>query len=206
MNFAKYLTSSTAVAIIVAGVACRIPAFAQDQPTQPSAAPSTSAAPSMSEAPSPSAAPSTSTAPSAGTPSQKQLDIAAARAERKAVVGQNMSLTDEESKAFWPLYDEYEGKMDRIEDRHVREIKEFANHFQTLTNADARKKLNEVMAIATSRLNVQSAYIPKFRAIMDDVKVTRFFQIDNKLRALVQCQIAQIVPLAEHSGSSGGGM
>jgi hypothetical protein len=194
MNLAKYLTTPAAIAILVCGVACNTAAFAQDQSAQPSATPSTS------EAPSPSTAPSTSAAPPAGAPSQKQLDIAAARAERKAVVGQNMNLTDDESKAFWPLYDEYEGKMDRIEDRHVREIKEFASHFQNLTNADARKKLNEVMAIATSRLNVQSAYIPKFRAIMDDVKVTRFFQIDNKLRALVQCQIAQIVPLAQPSG------
>ncbi len=120
-----------------------------------------------------------------------------------------MTLTEAEAKAFWPLYDEYEGKMDRIEDRHVREIKDFADHFQNLTNADARKKLNEVMAIATARLKVQSAYIPKFRAIMDDVKVTRFFQIDNKLRALVQCQIAQIVPLAQPASgpeTSGGGM
>ena len=54
------------------------------------------------------AMPSSGAAPSAAT-SQKQLDIAAARAARKAVVGQNMSLTDEESKTFWPLYDEYEG-------------------------------------------------------------------------------------------------
>ncbi len=178
MKFAKYLTSATAIATFVCAAAFSIPVFAQDQPAPPGGP------------------------PPAGAPSQKQLDIAAARAERKAVVGQNMSLTDSESKAFWPLYDEYEGKMDKIEDRHVREIKEFASHFQNLTNVDARRKLNEVMAIAQARLNVQSQYIPKFRAILSDVKVTRFFQIDNKLRALVQCQIAQIVPLAQPSAGS----
>ena len=179
MNLAKFLTASSAIAIIACSVGCAAPAFAQDQ-----------------------SAPAAPVAPAAPAASQKQLDIAAARAERKAVVGQNMALTDNESKAFWPLYDEYEGKMDRIEDRHVREIKEFASHFQNLTNTDARNKLNEVMAISQARLNVQSAYIPKFRAILSDVKVTRFFQIDNKLRALVQCQIAQIVPLAQPSSAS----
>lgn len=176
MNSVKYLASSALAAIIASGIACTAPAFAQG-----------SSAPAAGG----------TAAPAAGAPSQGQLDVAAARAERKAVVGENMGLTDEESKAFWPLYDEYEAKMDKIEDRHVREIKQFAKHFQNLTNADAHKKLDEVMAIAQSRLNVQSAYIPKFRAIMSDVKVTRFFQIDNKLRALVQCQIAQMVPLAQ---------
>jgi len=178
MKLAKYLTRSTAIVSIACAVAFSAPAFAQDQG---------------------------GAVPAPGAPSQKQLDIAAARAERKAVVGQNMSLTDSESKAFWPLYDEYEGKMDKIEDRHVREIKDFAAHFQNLTNVDARRKLNEVMAISQARLNVQSLYIPKFRAILSDVKVTRFFQIDNKLRALVQCQIAQIVPLAEPSAASESG-
>ncbi len=180
MNAAKHLTLATALAIFVCTVACGAPAFAQNQPAVPGE-------------------------PAAGAPSQKQLDIAAARAERKAVVGQNMSLTPKESKAFWPLYDAYEAKMDRIEDRHIREIKDFARHFQNLTNADARRKLDEVMAISRARLKVQSAYIPKFRAILSDVKVTRFFQIDNKLRALVQCQIAQMVPLAEPSAASESG-
>ena len=174
MRLAKYLTSSAA-ALIACTVALGAPAFAQDQP---------------------------GAMPSQAAPSQKQLNIAAARAERKAVVGQNMNLTADENKAFWPLYDEYEARMDRVEDRHVREIKEFARHYQNLTDADARTKLDEVMAISQARLDVQKTYIPKFRAILSDVKVTRFFQIDNKLRALVQCQIAQIVPLAQPSAAA----
>jgi hypothetical protein len=127
---------------------------------------------------------------------QKQLDLAAARAERKAMVGENMNLTAEESKAFWPLYDAYEGKMDKIEDRHIKEVKDYAKHYKNLTDADATMKLNEVMAIAQARLDVQREYIPQFRKILPGIKVTRFFQIDNKLRALVQCGVAQMVPLA----------
>ncbi len=137
-----------------------------------------------------------STAAGQEAPAQRQLDLAAARAERKAVVGQNMQLTSEEGGAFWPLYEEYEAKMDKIEDRHVKEIKAYAKNYENLTPADANKKLDEVVSIQQARLNVQKAYIPKFRAAMSPVKVTRFFQIDNKVRALVQCDIAQMVPLA----------
>ena len=138
-------------------------------------------------------------------PTQKQLDITAARAERKAIVGQNMDLSAAEAKAFWPLYDQYEAKMDKIEDRHIREVRDFARHYSNLTEADAKKKLDETVAIAKARIDVQRDFIPKFRAIMSQVKVTRFFQIDNKLHALVQCQIAQMVPLARSNGSSESG-
>jgi hypothetical protein len=134
--------------------------------------------------------------------SQKQLDIAAARAERKAAVGQNMFLTEDESKVFWPLYEQYENAMDKIEDRHIREIKEYVRDYRTLTNDDATRKLDEVMSIQQARLDLQKVYIPKFRAVLSSIKVTRFFQIDNKLRAMVQCDIARIVPLAQPSSEA----
>jgi hypothetical protein len=143
-------------------------------------------------------------AQSGGT-SQRQLDFEAAKANRKALVGQAMALTPQESAGFWPLYDQYEGKMDALEMRHANEVRAFAKAFQTLTDADAKAKLDEVMAIAQARLDTQKEFIPKFRGVVSQIKTTRFFQIDNKLHALVQCDIAQMVPLAGDAGRMGGG-
>ncbi|HZO81166.1 MAG TPA: hypothetical protein VFB33_05680 [Candidatus Binataceae bacterium] len=134
--------------------------------------------------------------------SQKQIDIAAARAQRKAIVAANMQLSDQEAQGFWPLYEAYEAKMDKLDDRHAAEIKAYAKAYETLTDADAKKKLDEVMAIKQARLSVQKQYIPKFTAVLSPIKVTRFYQIDNKLRAMVQCDIAQIVPLARPGKST----
>jgi hypothetical protein len=131
-----------------------------------------------------------------GAPTQKQLDIVALRAQRKAVVGANMKLTADQAKVFWPLYEQYEDAMDTVDKRHSREIKEYAKNYMNLTDAQANQKLDEVMAVAQDRVDVQKEYIPKFRAALPGITVTRFFQVDNKLHALVQCQIAQLVPLA----------
>ena len=138
--------------------------------------------------------------PASAQSSQKQLDIAAARAQRKATVGANMNLTADEATRFWPVYDAYEAKMDRVEDRHVRELKEFAAKYANFTDADAKKKLDEVMAIQQARLDVQRQFIPQFLGAISQVKVTRFYQIDNKIQALIQCDIAQLVPLAASPG------
>ena len=134
--------------------------------------------------------------------SQKQLDIAAARAQRKATVGANMNLTPDEASKFWPVYDAYEKKMDSIEDRHVKELKDFAAKYNSFTDADAKKKLDEVFAIQQGRLDVQKEFVPQFRAAVSQVKVTRFYQIDNKIQALIQCDIAQLVPLAASPGET----
>ena len=86
---------------------------------------------------------------------QRQLDIAAARADRKAIVGANMNLSEAQAKAFWPLYDAYEARMDKLDDRHAAEVKAYAEHYQTLTDKDASNKLDEVIAIKQARLDVR---------------------------------------------------
>ena len=134
--------------------------------------------------------------------SQQQLDLAAAKAERKAVVSQNMYLTPKQDKVFWPLYNSYEQRMDQIEDRHIHEIKSYVASYNNLTDAAANQKLDEVLSIAQARLQTQQEYVPKFRAVLPGVVVTRFFQIDNKMHAMVQCNIAQMVPLAQPPSSA----
>jgi hypothetical protein len=148
-------------------------------------------------------APGQNAVPQSST-SQQQLDIAAARAQRKAIVGQNMYLSDAQAKSFWPLYDAYEARMDRIEDRHIREIKSYVASYKNLTNSSANQKLDEVLAIQQARLETQREYVPKFRAVLPGVVVTRFFQIDNKMHAMVQCNIAQMIPLAQSPSSANG--
>ncbi len=103
---------------------------------------------------------------------------------------------------FWPVYDAYEKKMDSIEDRHVKELKDFAKKYNSFTDADAKKKLDEVLAIQQARLDVQKEFVPQFRDVVSQVKVTRFYQIDNKIQALIQCDIAQLVPLAAAPGET----
>jgi hypothetical protein len=162
----RLFTTFSALTLVI-GLGCYMPAFAQN---------------SMSSS-------------GGKTHSQSKLDLAAAKAERKALVGENMQLTDTEAKNFWPLYDQYEGKMDQVDKRHADEIRAYAKAYQNFTDADAKSKLDEVMAVAQARLNIQKEYIPKFRGILSETKTTRFFQIDNKIHALIQCQIAQLVPL-----------
>jgi len=51
-----------------------------------------------------------------------------------------MNLTPDQASKFWPVYDAYEKKMDSVEDRHVKELKDFAAKYDSLTDADAKKK------------------------------------------------------------------
>ena len=129
------------------------------------------------------------------SPSQNQPDLAAERLQGKASVEKLMNLTPDEAKKFWPLYDQYEAEMEKIDARHLRELQNFG--YANLNEKDAGNKLDEVIAIQQARLDTEKRFIPKFRAVLSKVQVTRFFQIDSKLRAMLQCDVARMVPLVK---------
>ena len=57
--------------------------------------------------------------------------------EKKAVIAEEVELTDAESAPFWALYDEYESKSYLIHDKRIAIIKEFAANFENLTDEKA---------------------------------------------------------------------
>jgi hypothetical protein len=48
------------------------------------------------------------------------------RSEKKAVFAENMWLTDAEGAAFWPVYNEYEGELSKINDRVLKLLMDYA--------------------------------------------------------------------------------
>ena len=126
---------------------------------------------------------------------QGQPDLATERLQGKASLEKLMNFTPAEAKKFWPLYEEYEAEMEKIDARHLQELQNFG--YANLTEKGAVNKLDEVVAIQQARLDTEKLFIPRFRAVLSPVQVTRFFQIDSKLRAMLQCDIAQMVPLVK---------
>ncbi len=60
------------------------------------------------------------------------------RAERANIVGTAMSLSDKEASAFWPIYRQYEDERSTLEDSRVAVIKEYADKYPNLTDAEAK--------------------------------------------------------------------
>ena len=64
-----------------------------------------------------------------------------------------------------------------------------------MTNPTAKKLLDEYMTIETLRLKLRQAYLPKFRKALSDVKVVRYYQIENKINAVLDYELASNIPL-----------
>ena len=115
--------------------------------------------------------------------------------ERKALVDKNMGLTEEEGKGFWPLYEEYQKELAKLNKRKLDFIESYAKDYEKMTDEKAKVLMDEWMDIQKDALQVKSSYIGKFGRVLPMKKVARYFQIENKLEAVVDYELAGRIPL-----------
>ena len=122
------------------------------------------------------------------------------KADKKLVVATNMELTDSEAKGFWPIYEEYQKDLHRINQRIADVLESYAADFRskTLTDDKAKKLIDEALAIEQAEVNLKSTYAPKLGKALPVKKVARYLQIENKIRAVVKYDLAQGVPLVQY--------
>jgi len=117
------------------------------------------------------------------------------KADKKLLVAANMELTDVEAKAFWPVYEGYQNELFLLRGRTVRLIKDYSDAYEKMSNDKAKALLDELMKIDSLGLKLRQAYLPKFRQVLPEVKVVRYYQIENKINAALNYELATNIPL-----------
>jgi hypothetical protein len=119
------------------------------------------------------------------------------RADKKLIIAENLPLTAAEAKAFWPVYDSYQQELSALNDRMIKLIKEYANNYQTMSDQTAKKLMDEYLAIEAARLKIRQAYVPRFRKVLREKQVARYYQLENKVQAAVSYELAAEIPLVK---------
>ncbi len=119
------------------------------------------------------------------------------RAERKKIVAANMPLTADEATKFWPLYDRYVGETIKINDARYALIKEYAQSYSNITDAQADSYIKRWVALDGDNTQLRLKYIPEFEKVISHKKTALFFQIDRRLSMMVELQLASQVPLVK---------
>jgi hypothetical protein len=119
------------------------------------------------------------------------------KADKKLVVATNMELTESEAKGFWPIYEQYQKDLQKINQRIAKVLDSYAddNRKKSLTDEKAKTLINEATAIDQAEANLKITYAPKLSKVLPVRKVARYLQIENKIRAVVKYDIASGVPL-----------
>lgn len=121
------------------------------------------------------------------------------RADKRYVVATNMDLTPSEAKGFWPLYDEYQKGLFKINQRIATLISTYLDAHDKAPISDdlSRKLLSEAQDIEKSELELEKDCMGKMKKVLPAYKVFRYAQIENKIRAVVKYDLAASIPIAD---------
>lgn len=117
------------------------------------------------------------------------------KADKKLLVASDMKLTESEAKAFWPVYEKYQDELFLLRTRTLKLINDYADAYEKMSNDKAKTLLDELMNIDSLGLKLRQAYLPKFRQVVPEVKVVRYYQIENKINAALMYELAANIPL-----------
>jgi len=126
-----------------------------------------------------------------------QILLDKVKADKKLVVAANMDLNETEAKAFWPVYDAYQKDLQAINDRLGKTILAYANAYnkKALTDDLAKQLTNEAQGIDQDELTLRKTYTAKLNRVLPAMKVARYIQIENKIRAAIRYELATGIPL-----------
>src|SRR5215470_3103809 len=131
-----------------------------------------------------------------------QILVQTIRANRKALVAVNLALTPEQSAAFWPIYDRYQQELSAIGDRQIALIQDYTSHFSDLSNEKALQLVNDYLAADADRVKLRQTYLPEFAKVVPGRTVARFFQIENKMDAVIRYDLAATIPVVEQTATA----
>ena len=119
------------------------------------------------------------------------------RTDKKLFIATNMQLTESEAKTFWPIYDAYQSELETLVNRKGKLIEKFAANYETLSDDTAKSLLDTDLSIDADYQKLRQSYLSKFRGILSDKKVARFYQLESKIHAVVEFEIARRIPLVQ---------
>jgi hypothetical protein len=118
------------------------------------------------------------------------------RAMKMRVIGENMSLSEEEGQKFWPIYDHYVKDLQEVNNRKYALLKQYAETWATMSDQDALIYVRNWLEADGQAQALRLKYVPVVSQVLPGRKAATFFQLDRRLNMMIDLQLFSQIPLA----------
>ena len=117
------------------------------------------------------------------------------RAQKIAVINDVMDFSQEQATAFWPIYREYNGELEKVSDKRVKLIKSYLKFYENMTDETAQVLANKSIEIDQKFLDLRKVYFKKFEKALSSKLAAKLMQVDNQINMLIRVQVDSELPL-----------
>ncbi len=131
-----------------------------------------------------------------GLVTDEQILLKQVMEDKRSVYSATLDLSDSEGQAFWPIYDDYEAKVKKLDDRFLALVNRFAAEYDTLSDQEAAEMLKEKMAIEKERMALKQSYTHKIAKAIPAKKALRYAQVETRIENMLRRDVYGLIPLA----------
>jgi hypothetical protein len=119
------------------------------------------------------------------------------RADKTKVMADQLQLSDTEGKAFWPIYNDYDHELSKLNDERVALLKEYVQSYDTMTDQQVQSLADRSFALQKKRIDLRQKYFKKITKAVSPKTAARFVQVEDRVDMLVNLQLASNVPIVQ---------
>jgi hypothetical protein len=116
------------------------------------------------------------------------------RADRNSMIIAGMNFNDKEGAAFWPIYRKYEYERSTVEDMRAAVVKEYAEKYLTMSDADAKAMCEKMFEYDAREVELKKKYFKELNKVLPTMTVAKFFQLEHRIDLLVGIKIESSLP------------
>ncbi len=106
-------------------------------------------------------------------------------AQRVAFITQQLNLTPEEAKVFWPVYNEYDAKRQALKKSFRESGYMHKEDLDKLTQKEAEQILDNQIIEAQKFLDLRKEYHGKFKAVLPAVKILKLYDSEREFQKML---------------------
>lgn len=93
-----------------------------------------------------------------------------------------VNFTSEEAQRFWPVYNEYQEKLNELQRNQVAEWLWWTQDLETLPEDEIRTKLDETLVRKEQEFKLFKEYHEKFLEVLPVAKVAMLYRAENQFK------------------------
>jgi hypothetical protein len=100
---------------------------------------------------------------------------------RISFITRKLSLTPDEAKQFWPVFNAFEADLKKVR-AEKKELSESVNDFSSLTDAQVKEHLDKLLDLDQKELDLKKTYTANLMEVIPAYKVALLYQAVEDFR------------------------
>ena len=117
------------------------------------------------------------------------------RQQKAEMMGVMMALSAADAAKFWPIYNEYDAELMKLNDQRVGNIKEYVRAYYQMTDDKADELVKNAMAYQNQRSELLAKTYDRVKEAVGAITAARFLQVEQQLLLIIDLQIASELPV-----------